>query len=79
MKILARDDQTRPQDRLDLRALFSQANEQEREVARLALAEICAHGYNRGRLLEVELEAAEVEFKQCAEEDLRARSGDVAR
>lgn len=64
MKILARDDQTRPQDRLDLRALFRQANEQERQVARLALAEVCALGYHRGRLLEVELEAAEVEFQQ---------------
>jgi len=62
MKILARDDQTRPQDRLDLRALLHQANDQDRRISRQALAEICALGYNRGRLLESELAAAEAEF-----------------
>lgn len=63
MKILARDDQNRPQDRMDLRALLSQANDQDKQISRLALAEICAQGYNRGRLLEAELAAAEAEFQ----------------
>lgn len=62
MKVLARDDQTRPQDRLDLKALLGQASEQDLRIARQALDEISALGYNRGRLLEAELAAVEREF-----------------
>lgn len=62
MKILARDDLTRPQDRLDLKALMGIAKPQDRQTARLALEQISSSGYNRGRQLTEELGAAESEF-----------------
>lgn len=62
MKILARDDKIRPQDRLDLNALLNLAQEHDRKIARKALAEMAERGYNRGRQLEAELTAAEAEF-----------------
>jgi hypothetical protein len=55
MKVLARDDQLRPQDRLDLQALLGRASPSDLEAARHALREISKLGYNRGRMLEDEL------------------------
>jgi hypothetical protein len=49
IKILARDDATRPQDLADLRALLRSASPADLSVAREATALIEARGLNRGR------------------------------
>ena len=65
MKILARDDLTRPQDRLDLKALLGRAKSHDKQTARLALEQISSSGYSRGRQLTNELSAAEREFAEA--------------
>jgi predicted nucleotidyltransferase len=55
MKLLARDDKARPQDRVDLAALLLAASEDEIERARSACALIAVRGYARGRDLDEEL------------------------
>lgn len=57
LKVLARDDVTRPQDVSDLRALVGVASPGDIARARAALALIAARGYHRGRDLSGELEA----------------------
>jgi hypothetical protein len=49
LKILSRDDETRPQDIVDLRALSKTASEEEFERARKALKLIVSRGFHRGR------------------------------
>jgi hypothetical protein len=49
IKILARDDATRPQDLADLRALLGSAGPADLSVAREAVTLIEARGFNRGR------------------------------
>lgn len=49
MKVLARDDKTRPQDIADLRALLAEASAKERERAVAGLRLITARGFNRKR------------------------------
>jgi hypothetical protein len=56
LKVLARDDLTRPQDLGDLRALLRVASSEEVDRARGALALIAERGYHRGRDLQSELE-----------------------
>ena len=56
LKVLARDDLTRPQDLGDLRALVRVATPADVERARAALALIAERGYHRGRELQSELE-----------------------
>jgi hypothetical protein len=56
LKILARDDRTRPQDRVDLVALAATAAREDIAVARAALALIAERGYHRGKNLETELD-----------------------
>jgi hypothetical protein len=51
LKILSRDDETRPQDIVDLRALSKTASEEEFERARSALKLIESRGFDRGRPL----------------------------
>lgn len=51
LKILSRDDETRPQDIVDLRALSKRASEAEFERARTALKLIESLGFHRGRPL----------------------------
>lgn len=51
LKILARDDQTRPQDLTDLRALRAVASPADLELAREAVQLITQRGYDRGREL----------------------------
>jgi predicted nucleotidyltransferase len=63
LKLLARDDKKRPQDRLDLTALIEVADEQELRICREAAQLILTRGFHRGRALLVELEQALVEFK----------------
>jgi predicted nucleotidyltransferase len=57
LKLLARDDDTRPQDSADLRALVGVANEADVLLAREAVDLIGARGYARGRDLEADLRA----------------------
>jgi predicted nucleotidyltransferase len=56
LKVLSRDDVTRPQDLVDLRALLRVASPPELARARAALALIAARGYHRGRDVRFELE-----------------------
>lgn len=63
MKVLARDDRTRPQDRLDLAGLFRKATEADLDGAREALELIDRRGCARGRRLLDDLEKALGELK----------------
>lgn len=56
LKVLSRDDVTRPQDLIDLRALLRVASSAELARARESLALIAARGYHRGRDLSGEME-----------------------
>jgi hypothetical protein len=57
LKLLSRDDATRPQDAIDLRALAAVASPEELASARAAIRLISARGYDRGRDLEANLAA----------------------
>ena len=57
LKLLARDDHTRPQDSADLRALVGVADKEELLQARAAVSLIEARGYGRGRDLGANLRA----------------------
>jgi nucleotidyltransferase AbiEii toxin of type IV toxin-antitoxin system len=63
LKVLARDDRTRPQDRVDLAALLSRADAATLVEARESLALITRRGFHRGRDLLAGLEAALTEFR----------------
>lgn len=52
MKVLSRDDDRRPQDSADLRALFHAANAEDLRQARLTLERIRSRGFHRDRDLE---------------------------
>jgi len=52
LKLLSRDDRSRPQDAADLRALFAVADDVEIQRARAAAALIAQRGFARGRDLE---------------------------
>jgi hypothetical protein len=56
LKVLARDDRTRPQDRLDLVALLAAAAPSDVDQARAALAQITERGFQRGKDLVRDLE-----------------------
>ena len=62
MKVLARDDVARPQDRLDLLALLKTASADDLELASTALKDIAKAGLDRGRDLITELSLARREF-----------------
>jgi predicted nucleotidyltransferase len=57
LKVLSRDDERRPQDLVDLRALLRSATAEEVSRAREALALIAMRGYHRGRALASQLDA----------------------
>lgn len=59
LKLLARDDQTRPQDLVDLRALMEVATASDRAQAKESVRFISERGYDRGRDLRAALEEAE--------------------
>lgn len=63
LKLLARDDARRPQDRLDLHALLTRAGPDELAITRTALSLITKRGFHRNRDLQAALEAALLEFK----------------
>ena len=56
LKVLSRDDRTRPQDVADLRALLSRATADELALARTALGLIESRGFHRERQLRPMLE-----------------------
>ncbi len=62
LKLLSRDDTTRPQDVGDLRALIAVASDDELERAQGAAQLIAARGYSRGRDLTADLAALVTEF-----------------
>jgi hypothetical protein len=57
LKVLSRDDNARPQDIADLRALLRVADADDTNEAREALGLIAARGYDRDRHLLPEFEA----------------------
>jgi predicted nucleotidyltransferase len=57
LKVLSRDDERRPQDRIDLRALLRRASLADVAHAREALSLVTNRGYHRGRELGAQLEA----------------------
>ncbi|WP_222105941.1 nucleotidyl transferase AbiEii/AbiGii toxin family protein [Catellatospora sichuanensis] len=56
LKLLACDDESRPQDLADLRALLSVANSEDLTVARAAIELITKRGFNRSRDLDAALD-----------------------
>lgn len=62
LKVLSRDDSSRPQDRADLHALISTATREDIEMARSGVRLIVDRGYQRGRDLEKDLEMFLREF-----------------
>ena len=54
LKVLSRDDDTRPQDTVDLRALIVEATPEDLDMARAALDLIAERGYNRDKDLQAE-------------------------
>ena len=63
LKVLSRDDRTRPQDRVDLGALLDRADLEAVNEARAALALVTQRGYQRERDLLGALAAAWREFR----------------
>lgn len=63
LKVLSRDDDRRPQDAVDLRALCRAASDADIAVAREALGLITARGSNRGRDLDALFELARRAFR----------------
>jgi predicted nucleotidyltransferase len=57
LKLLARDDATRPQDSVDLSALLDVADDDELGLARQAAVLVAERGYARGRDLAADLDA----------------------
>jgi hypothetical protein len=49
LRVLSRDDQKRPQDLVDLRALLKEASSDDLKQARSSMALISERGYARGR------------------------------
>lgn len=64
LKVLARDDRTRPQDRVDLAALVMRADAAALDEARTSLALVTQRGFHRGRDLLAALDAALGEFRE---------------
>lgn len=64
LKLLARDDVTRPQDVVDLRALLAAANRDDLALARESVGLIVQRGFDRGRDLALALEAAVRELRR---------------
>jgi hypothetical protein len=62
--VLARDDDRRPQDRLDLKALLERSQASDIAIAQTALQGISRLGLDRGRPLLEDLRQAEREFSK---------------
>jgi hypothetical protein len=66
LKVLSRNDDTRPQDLVDLRALIVEATLEDLETARSALTLITERGYDRGKSLHTDLDALLARFRPSA-------------
>ena len=66
LKVLARDDEQRPQDAIDIRALLRSATEADLAVARRSLEIIVERGYHRNRDLLAEFERTRQEKRPRA-------------
>jgi len=64
LKLLARDDNTRPQDVFDLRALIAAADQSDLALARDGVELIERRGFHRGRDLAAALDAAVTDFRR---------------
>lgn len=64
LKLLARDDLTRPQDAVDLRALIAAASDADLTLAADSVGLIAARGFNRDRDLAAALTAAVRDFRR---------------
>ncbi len=62
LKVLSRDDETRPQDLIDLHALLTEATPEDLVTARAALDLIAERGYDRGKDLQSDLDALAARF-----------------
>lgn len=63
LKVLSRNDDTRPQDIIDLRALIVEATPEDLETARASLDLITERGYNRDKDLQTDFEALMARFR----------------
>jgi hypothetical protein len=63
LKVLSRDDDTRPQDIIDLRALIVEATEADLAMAREGLTLIAERGYDRGKSLQTDLDGLLARFR----------------
>jgi hypothetical protein len=63
LKVLSRNDDTRPQDTVDLRALIVEASPEDLETARTSLDLITERGYNRDKNLQDDYEALLARFR----------------
>lgn len=63
LKVLSRNDDTRPQDIIDLRALIVEATEADLAMARDGLALIAERGYDRGKSLQTDFDALLARFR----------------
>ena len=61
--MLSRDDDTRPQDIIDLRALIVEATPEDLETARASLDLMTERGYNRDKDLQADFEALLARFR----------------
>ena len=61
-QVLSRDDDTRPQDVIDLRNLLIEATVDDIAMARSALGLIAERGYDRGKSLQADLDALLARF-----------------
>ena len=75
LKVLARDDRTRPQDRVDLAALLTRADAAALAEARESLTLVTRRGFQRGRDLLAALDAAVNEFGGRARRSLTILGG----
>jgi predicted nucleotidyltransferase len=63
LKVLARDDRTRPRDAEDLRGLLAEASDADLTLAREALGKVSERGFDRGRDLPAEMRRALTELR----------------
>jgi hypothetical protein len=64
LKVLSRDDDTRPQDLIDLRALIVHAADEDIKIARESLGLIRDRGYHRGKNLVADLDELIQRFRK---------------
>lgn len=63
LKVLSRNDDTRPQDIVDLRALIVEATPEDLETARTSLDLMTERGYNRDKNLQAEYQTLLARFR----------------